>query len=180
MVDADVCDLEDIVEKAEKKAPVGKQNLRALYDQALRRLAQREYGEEELRRKLVSYAENPKDVETVLAQMKQAGQLSDARFIEAYIQSRVRRGFGPIRIIAELNEKGISSEEMKEHLSIWKSSWLSVAKRVLSKKYAERSMRSIDEEKKKALVLTQKRFLLYRGFESTTIREVFSKNNEAK
>lgn len=152
------------------------QTLRNLYDQALRRLAQREYGEEELRRKLASYSDNSADIETVLTQMKQAGQLSDERFIEAYIQSRVRRGFGPVRISAELNEKGIKTEELEDLLSIWKSSWVAVAKRVLEKKYTERKMRSIDESEKKALILTQKRFLLYRGFDHATIQQVFSES----
>lgn len=149
------------------------QTLRSLYDQAIRRLAQREYGEEELRRKLRPYAADPADIETVLNQMKQASQLSDDRFIEAYIQSRIRRGFGPVRIKAELYEKGISSEEMIDPLAVWKSSWLSIAKRVLEKKYTERKLRSIDDAEKKALILTQKRFLIYRGFEMDTIQTVF-------
>lgn len=160
-VEADVCDVE------------GAAALRSLYDQALRRLAQREYGEEELRRKLSSYAENAADVETVIAQVKQAGQLSDDRFIEAYIQSRVRRGFGPIRICAELREKGISEDELEGPLAVWKSSWLSLAKRVLEKKYNERKMRSVSEADKKSLLLTQKRFLLYRGFEPSMIQQIF-------
>lgn len=163
------------------------QTLRQLYDQALRRLAQREYGEEELRRKLHSYSDNSSDIETVINQMKQAGQLSDDRFIEAYIQARVRRGFGPVRICAELNEKGISNERLEAALSVWKSSWISLAKRVLEKKYSHRKIMTAKKnlhhddkahaQEKKSLMLTQKRFLLYRGFDHNIIQQTFSENS---
>ncbi len=146
-----------------------------LLNQALRRLAQRDYGEEELRRKLLSSTDNPQDVETVIAQMKQAGHLSDERFIEAYIQSRVRRGFGPLRICAELKEKGIQQGALEEVLVIWQSSWFSLAKRAIEKKYGERMrvLKQNPDADKKALMLAQKRFLLYRGFEASTIQQIF-------
>ncbi len=149
------------------------QTLRNLCDQAIRRLAQREYGEEELRRKLLPYTNDPADVEAVLEQMKQAGQLSDDRFIEVYIQSRVRRGFGPIRIVLELREKGISSDDLEGPLAIWQSSWTSVAKRVLEKKYTGKKNNKNQELDKKALLFAQKRFLTYRGFDMSTIQQVF-------
>ncbi len=155
--------------------------MRTLLNQALRRLAQREYGEEELRRKLLSSVNSPEDVETVIAQMKQAGHLSDTRFIEEYIQSRVRRGFGPLRISSELREKGISAEAIGEVLPIWQSSWLSLAKRALTKKYGERihllkKAGDTQQAEKKALMLAQKRFLLYRGFETSTIQQIFAED----
>lgn len=156
-------------------------SLHSLYNQALRRLAQREYGEEELRRKLKGYSENLADTEAVIDQLKQSGQLSDDRFIEAYIQARVRRGFGPARISAELYEKGITQEELEKPLSVWNSSWTSVAKRVIDKKYNQRKLllaKQTPEEKaesERLLVLTQKRFLLYRGFSHTTIQQIFSR-----
>jgi regulatory protein len=153
---------------------------RTLFNHALRRLTQREYGEEELRRKLLACVNSPSDVEAVIAQMKQAGHLSDERFVEEYIQSRVRRGFGPIRICAELNEKGIRREALENVLAIWHSSWLTLAKRALEKKYGER-MRKLKKGQdkdpnldKKALMLAQKRFLLYRGFEPSTIQQIFA------
>src|SRR5690606_3695255 len=119
----------------------------------------------------LSSADNPQDVETVIAQMKQAGHLSDERFIEAYIQSRVRRGFGPLRICAELKEKGIQQESLEAVLVIWQSSWFSLAKRAIEKKYGERMriLKQNPDADKKALMLAQKRFLLYRGFEASTI-----------
>lgn len=151
------------------------QILRNLCDQAIRRLAQREYGVEELRRKLKPYTTNSADVEAVLDQMKQAGQLSDDRFIEAYIQSRIRRGFGPIRIVEELKQKGITMEELEDSLAVWKTSWQSIAKRVLEKKYTERKMRTADELDRKTLLATQKRFLIYRGFDMETINQVLDR-----
>lgn len=155
--------------------------MRMLLNQALRRLAQREYGEEELRRKLLTSANSPQDVEAVIAQMKQAGHLSDERFIEEYIQSRIRRGFGPLRISSELREKGISADAIGEVLPIWQSSWLSLAKRALTKKYGERIhlLKKAGDTKhadKKALMLAQKRFLLYRGFETSTIQQIFAED----
>lgn len=144
----------------------------SLYEQALRRLAQREYSEEELRRRLKAYTENTADIETVLTQLKEAGHLSDDRFIEAYIQSRVRRGFGPIRIRGELQEKGISKQDIEPSLAIWQSSWLNVAKRVIEKKYGLKKNAQLTEGK--GQLATQKRFLLYRGFEMDIIQKLFT------
>ena len=164
--------------------------LRELYDQALRRVTHREYGEEELRRKLKQYSNNKQDIDIVLEQMKQAGHLRDERFIEAYIQSRVRRGFGPVRITLELREKGIRADAIKKYLTIWQSSWLSLAKRVLEKKHSEKRKRlnSVqndisDEESQQAYSLATRRFLTYRGFDSNIIQQAISeqyskKNNE--
>jgi regulatory protein len=166
-------DANKIFDEAENLS--AKSTTKDLLNHALRRLAQREYGEEELRRKLLSCTNNRQDVETVIGQIKQAGHLSDERFIEAYIQSRVRRGFGPLRICAELKEKGIRQDALEEVLVIWQSSWLSLAKRALEKKYGERMriFKQNPDGDKKALMLAQKRFLLYRGFESSTIQQIF-------
>lgn len=152
------------------------QNVRSLFDQAMRRLAQREYGEDELRLKLRAYSDNSADIEVVIEQMKQAGQLSDERFIEAYIQSRVRRGFGPIRITTELRQKGIPEIRLTTSLAIWESSWLALAKRVLEKKYSHGRAQhaKIEDLDEKNLMLTKKRFLLYRGFDHETIHQIFS------
>ena len=148
---------------------------KSLTNEALRRLAQREHGEEELRRKLLSSTDNTEDVNMVISQLKQAGHLNDERFIEAYAQSRVRRGFGPLRICAELKEKGIKQEAIEDILAIWQSSWHSLAKRALEKKYNARMrlLKQGGDAEKKALMLAQKRFLLYRGFESSTIQQIF-------
>lgn len=155
--------------------------LRELYDQALRRVTNREYGEEELRRKLKQYSDNKQDIDTVLDQMKQAGHLSDDRFIEAYIQSRVRRGFGPLRITAELREKSIRIDAIKQYLSIWQTSWLSLAKRVLEKKHSEKRKRLnivqndlSDEEGQQSYSLAARRFLTYRGFDPEIIQQAIT------
>lgn len=160
--DCEVMERENISDNGHESS----RKLRDLYDQALRRLSQREYGEEELRRKLMQYSDNAIHIDTVLAQMKQAGHLSDERFIEAYIQSRVRRGFGSLRIRSELREKGIIDEQLEGHLSIWGSSWITLAKRVLEKKYGG----TADTP---SAIMTQKRFLMYRGFAPETIHRVF-------
>ncbi|KAF5282914.1 hypothetical protein FQR65_LT14114 [Abscondita terminalis] len=49
-------------------------------------------------------------VEAVLDMLIQQGFLNEQRFCEAFIQKRIRQGYGPIRISAECHQYGINNE----------------------------------------------------------------------
>src|SRR5689334_5576587 len=74
---------------------------------ALRLLARREHSVEELRHKLLrrGYAATP--VETVVRQLANRRLISDVRFAGALVRTRSARGYGPVRIRAELRRQGI-------------------------------------------------------------------------
>lgn len=86
-------------------------------DWALRMLASREHSRFELARKLSAKGSEPDMVDAVLDRLVETGALNEARFAEAYVSERVRKGFGPLRIRAELQAKGLSDALIEAHLS---------------------------------------------------------------
>lgn len=75
------------------------------FTHACKLLMRREHSEGELRRKLKARWPDSDDIEVVIGQLLEEGLLSDERFCEAFIRSRVARFQGPRKIRAELSRK---------------------------------------------------------------------------
>lgn len=94
---------------------------------------------------------------------------SDTRFAESFVRSRIRRGYGPIKIRQELSSRGISEAELEgeleEQLTQSSEYWISVAEESLTKKYGK------PPESREAWA-TQARYLARRGFPSDLIYKV--------
>ena len=74
---------------------------------ALRLLARREHSRYELAMKLRQRKIEPEVYEPVLDEYEEEGWLSDERFAEVYTRQRVELGYGPLRILGELQQRGI-------------------------------------------------------------------------
>ncbi len=129
-------------------------------------LSRREHSRRELRAKLLSRKFSPADVEPVLEQLVKDGLLSDARFAEAYVASRVRKGHGPTRIRLALEERGVSDVLIAEHLETVEINWGELAVTVRDKKFGEQTVSNFREWAQQA------KFLQYRGFTNGQIRDV--------
>ena len=81
---------------------------------ALRLLAAREHSRAELARKLRSRGFDAALVAVVVERLSQIGAVDEARLAEHYVAERAGKGFGPLRIQAELWEKGLP-EELFDH-----------------------------------------------------------------
>ena len=71
-------------------------------------LARREYGQAELIKKLADKGYIRKIVEAAVVALTSEGLQSDDRFAEAFVQSRINQGKGPVRIRLDLSQRGIS------------------------------------------------------------------------
>jgi regulatory protein len=131
-------------------------------------LARREHSEQELARKLSArgYAEDT--VAETLAALVADRLLSNARFAEAFVHSRIQRGSGPQKIRAELRERGISDDLIDSSLDARADSWRELAREVRAKRFG--STRPADFRERSR----QMRFLQQRGFSAGQIRDVFS------
>jgi regulatory protein len=134
---------------------------------ALRLLARREHSERELRCKLTSREFGDDLIDTVVAELAAQGLLSDRRFADIYARGRYERGFGPIRIEAELHERGVAADLIAETLADLSDDWLDSAVRQRNKRFGARLPRDARERVK------QMRFLQQRGFSGDQIRAVF-------
>ena len=132
---------------------------------ALSLLARREHSSRELHFKLTARGCAESDVVAVLATLRGERLLSDDRFAEAYVASRRERGYGPLRIEAELRERGIGDETIAAYLDESERDWLDRARAVREKRFGTALPGSAAEQAK------QIRFLNYRGFGSEHIRK---------
>ena len=135
-------------------------------------LARREHSDHELRAKLRKKVESIEELENQIEKLKLEGLIDNQRFSEAYIQSRLRRGFGPIRISKELIQRGVNKEIFIDILE--DKDWIELARSALLKKAKGKDLND------KQIEVKIKQFLNYRGFNFLQIDKAFEsvKRNE--
>ena len=81
------------------------------YDKSLSLLALREHSVEEMKQKLLSKGYNKSEIEEAIKKLKDENFLSDSRFCQVYIRSRLKKNpEGKSLLILRLKQKGISSD----------------------------------------------------------------------
>ena len=70
------------------------------YDRAMKLLAQREHTKKELRQKLAAKGIPMEEVDAAIERLEEEGSLSEKRFAESYIRSRLRRNLRAARYCA--------------------------------------------------------------------------------
>lgn len=90
---------------------------------ALRLLAAREHSALEVRRKLLRRGDAAA-VAQVVRQLMRDGLLSDERFAESFVHSRIERGQGPLKIRSGLIARGITGELIDRSLARTEGFWL--------------------------------------------------------
>lgn len=136
---------------------------------AIRALSRREYSVFELRSKL---ERNHADelVEQVLDELLDQDLLSDRRFAEVFVRSRIGRGQGPMRIRQELRQRGINDELIDHELTFDTDHWHTLAAQVLERRQDLcRAAQSDDAELRFKAKGRIGRFLASRGFPSDVI-----------
>lgn len=149
-----------MIESKEKKLD----DLAIIEATALQLLALREHTQRELRRKLVQRGHDAVAITAVLEKLANEGWQSDIRFVELYIAERANKGFGPLRIEQELQQRGITSVIIAARLAECEVDWLQQLKKAHLKKFKNSFPGDFKEKAK------QIRFLQYRGFDLELIQ----------
>jgi len=134
-----------------------------VFARALNLLARREHSRQELRAKLVQRGVPEALAEAVTGELVERNLLNEGRFIEAFVRSRVERGYGPLKIEAELRARGIA-EGVSAHLF----DWIALARGARDRRFGRDHPRDWRERAR------QMRFLQQRGFDGSQIRAVFT------
>jgi regulatory protein len=108
----------------------------------------------------------------VVAALDAEGLVSDERFIETLLHARRTRGYGPLYIRRELEEKGIDRSVIERWLDPRSRDWLDDLRRVKKKKFGGRQPASLAERAR------QTRFLQSRGFTHEQIREILGSDGD--
>ena len=135
-------------------------------------LARREHARGELLTKLERAGFDPDVSQDAVAQLVADGLQSDARFVEAFVRSRVGQGKGPVRIRAELREHGVGDSLIDDGLAEAGQSWYELAREVRLKKFGASEPADFREKAR------QMRFLQSRGFESDQIQSAIAADGE--
>jgi len=120
----------------------------------------------EIRDKLSRREFENSEIEQAIIELQQGGWLSDERYAEAYIRMRQQKGFGPIRISMELNERGVKESIIDTYLNEQDDSWLHTLQQQYQKKYKNKAVEDYNDKAKRI------RFLQYRGFPLDAIYQV--------
>jgi len=106
---------------------------------AYRLLGRREYSVCELRQRLLQKWRDAGDVEAAVEELLVALQdenlLSDERFVESFVRSRVGRFQGPLKIRAELRERGVDEALVSGELEARSGEWADLATEWLARQH---------------------------------------------
>lgn len=141
-------------------------SIRAL---SIKLLSRREHSAKELRQKLRMREFELQGIEAVIEHLQQQGLQSDARFAQEFVRSRYQRGYGPIKIEAELHERGVTDALVANGLQAQTLDWVASAAQLREKRFGA----GLPQDTK--LILRQKRYLQNRGFNYEQINQVFSR-----
>ncbi len=135
-------------------------------------LARREYGRQELVRKLIGKGFDGGVAEIAVARLSDEGLQSDARFAESFVQSRINQGKGPVRIRQELCQRGIGDGAIEQAIGEADPDWCALAREIRAKKFGMTRPADFAEKAR------QMRFLQYRGFEQGAIQAAVGADDE--
>lgn len=127
---------------------------------AYRLLGRREYSVFELRQRLLQKWKGIEDIDVLAGELLEAlveeNLLSDERFVESFVRSRINRHQGPVKIKAALRDKGVSDSLVSMELEVRSGEWTDLATEWLARHHSG----PIDFDLKKKLY----RRLANRGF----------------
>ena len=131
---------------------------------ALKTLSRREYSRLELRRRLIDKGGDPEDIENLLNDFEKKGWLNEDRFVEVLIRSR-RNRFGCLKILRELEEKGVSSSGISLAKELLRRDEEMTARNIWKKKFGVLPVSLLERGK-------QTRFMQSRGFDQSLVRRI--------
>ncbi len=123
-------------------------------------LSRREHTRRELLDKLIQRGFEAVQVEQIIQELNDANLQSDERFATLFAEHRSNKGFGALKIRADLHNRGIDSALAEQTLTNLSIDWVTIAHRV-----AERKFRQLNgETPNNSELMKCKRFLGSRGF----------------
>ncbi len=135
-------------------------------------LARREHGRQELLAKLTKFGFDANVADNAIAQLMDDGLQSDQRYVDVFIQSRIHQGKGPVKVRADLRERGINDGLIDSGLVEAGQDWIALAREVWAKKFGPDQPAGFKEKAR------QMRFLQSRGFDAGQIQAAVSALDE--
>ncbi|MET0065043.1 MAG: regulatory protein RecX [Candidatus Thiodiazotropha sp.] len=106
----------------------------------------------------------PDPIDQVLDDLQTASLQSDERYAQQFVESRVNRGQGPVRIRIELRERGVDDALIRQAMAPFEDEWPELLNGVHDAKYGQQRSGDFKEAARRA------RFLESRGFPGDLVR----------
>ena len=140
---------------------------RSINEVVLAYLSRREYSRLELEQRLLLKKYTLSEIGHCLDSMQERGYLSESRFTESYIRHRSSSGVGPLKICAELRQRGVFVDSSAACFQA--IDWDESLHAVWCKKFDHMP----GDQRARA---KQMRFLLQRGFEPARVQRLLNHN----
>lgn len=128
----------------------------------------REHSQRELLDKLALRGYSRIDVEPIIAEFAKQGWQDNQRFAESYARQRMMKGYGPVRIRYELQQRGIDEVDLEQLAELNLGGWLNALLQVYQNKFDQQPNLN------RAEWLKRSRFLQQRGFSHEMIKQMFA------
>lgn len=110
-------------------------------------------------------------VNDVIVEFERKGYQSDRRYAEVLSGHRARQGYGPLRVEAELRQKGVAQRDISP---LARDEYAEALASAYTRRYGGGLPESVSER------ANRERFLLRRGFPGEAIRQFFRRLREAQ
>lgn len=107
----------------------------------------------------------------VIVEFKRKGYQSDRRYAEVLSGHRSRQGYGPLRVQAELRQRGVAERDV---IPLAREEYVQALENAYIRRYGGTVPDSVSER------ATRERFLLRRGFPGEAIRQFFRRLKETQ
>jgi regulatory protein len=143
-----------------------KQPAPSLMGRALRYLSRREHSQQELRKKLLPFAESEQELADLLLKLEKQGWLSNERFAEGLARRKSDR-YGSLKIVDELKQNGIDLETISRLKHQLKDTDAQRAWELWDRKFSKIA----EDQKERA---KQIRYLVSKGFPLDIVSKIIS------
>ena len=138
----------------------------SLTGRALRYLSHREHSRQELRKKLLPYAQDDRELDAVLDKLEKQKFLSDARYAQSIARRKSDR-YGSALIVESLRQQGVGQHIIEDVKSNLKDSEIDRLYELWQKKFGVYAQDAVQRSK-------QIRYLASKGFAIGLINQVVS------
>jgi len=137
----------------------------------VRLLARREHAAGELAAKLEKRGYARAAIDAEIERLAAEGLQSDERFATLFVEQRVARGDGPLKLRSALGNRGVDAGTIDAALAPFEDEWNALAREALERRFGVSAPATRNELSKRM------RFLQGRGFPAGIVRRVTDYDN---
>lgn len=133
---------------------------RLAYSVAIRLLGPRDHSVAELTKKLRLREHEEEAIDSCIQELIELNYVNDKRYAELYVEQRIEKGFGPLKIRSKLYERGIDSSLTRRAMDLLAPDWTQLATHLIHKRFNAEDIVDTDQRTVGRIA----RFVQGRGF----------------